>query len=116
VALSVKLRLADQLVERDPAGARRLLDQLQTETADALENLRDLARGIYPPLLADEGLTAALASQIRRSPVPVEFSPDGVARYPEEVEAAVYFCCLESLRSTRGRPPLRSRSATRGTG
>jgi signal transduction histidine kinase len=97
VALSVKMRLADQMVDRDPAKAHDLLSQLQAETTDTLENLRDLARGIYPPLLVDEGLAAALEAQARRSPVPVRVSPNGIGRYPQEVEATVYFCVLEAL-------------------
>jgi signal transduction histidine kinase len=64
---------------------------------DALENLRDLARGIYPPLLADRGLPAALEAQARRGSVPVQFETDGVGRYPQEVESAAYFCVLEAL-------------------
>lgn len=99
VALAVKLRLADQIVERDPAKARELLDQLQTQAHETLENLRDLARGIYPPLLADEGLAAALVAQGRKVPVPVEVRPDGIGRYDQEVEAAVYFCVLEALQN-----------------
>jgi signal transduction histidine kinase len=99
VALAVKLRLAEAGVERDPAGARELLRQLQAEANDALENLRDVARGIYPPLLADRGLPAALEAQARKSPVPVRVSPDGVERYPQEVEASVYFCVLEALQN-----------------
>lgn len=99
VALSVKLRLLDALVEREPAKARALVSELQADSADSLENLRDLARGIYPPLLADKGLPAALQAQARKSPVPVEIESDGVGRYPQEVEAAVYFCCLEALQN-----------------
>ena len=76
-----------------------MLDQLQGETQDALENLRDLARGIYPPLLADKGLVAALESQARKSPLPVMVEADGVARYAQEQEAAVYFCALEALQN-----------------
>jgi signal transduction histidine kinase len=97
VALRVKLRLAEQLTDRDAAKAKELLAQLQTETGTALDDLRDLARGIYPPLLADQGLGAALESQARKSPVPVTVQTDGVARYPQDVEAAVYFCALEAL-------------------
>jgi signal transduction histidine kinase len=97
VALSVKLRLAESTVARDPAKARELLTQLQEETNATLEDLRDLARGIYPPLLADKGLTAALESQARKAPVPITVEPDGTGRYPQEVESAVYFCCLEAL-------------------
>jgi signal transduction histidine kinase len=99
VALSVKLRLADQLVERDASKARETLAQLQSEVTDALENLRDLARGIYPPLLADRGLAAALEAQARKSSVPVRVEPDGVGRYAPEIEATVYFCTLEALQN-----------------
>jgi signal transduction histidine kinase len=97
VALAVQLRLAQQLVERDPSKARELLSDLQTRTNETLEDLRDLARGIYPPLLADQGLAAALEAQARRSSLAVAVHPDGVGRYGQEVEAAVYFCCLEAL-------------------
>jgi signal transduction histidine kinase len=97
VALSVKLRLATGFVERDPAKARAMLDELQGQTTETLEDLRDLARGIYPPLLADKGLPAALEAQARKSPVPVTVQPYGVGRYRQDVESAVYFCCLEAL-------------------
>jgi signal transduction histidine kinase len=99
VALTVKLRLAEQLAQRDVTKAHELLAQLQTETGEALENLRDLARGIYPPLLADKGLVAALESQARRSSIPVSVRGNDIGRYREETEAAVYFCCLEALQN-----------------
>jgi signal transduction histidine kinase len=99
VALAVKLRLAEQLVERDPEKARALLGELQADGNDALEDLRDLARGIYPPLLADQGLAAALQAQARRSVVPVTVEGDGIGRFPQDVEAAVYFCSLEALQN-----------------
>ena len=97
VALTVQLRLAEQLTERDPAKARELMASLQGRTNEALEDLRDLARGIYPPLLADKGLATALEAQGRKSPVPVTVRADGVTRYPQSVESAVYFSCLEAL-------------------
>jgi signal transduction histidine kinase len=97
VALSVKLRLATGLLERDPGKARTMLEELQGRTTETLEDLRDLARGIYPPLLADKGLPAALEAQARKSPVPVTVQPDGLGRYGQDVESAVYFCCLEAL-------------------
>jgi signal transduction histidine kinase len=99
VALAVKLRLADGVLDRDPGKAHELLDQLHAETHEALENLRDLARGIYPPLLADEGLAAALEAQARKSAVPVRITRDGIERYPQDVEAGVYFCVLEALQN-----------------
>jgi signal transduction histidine kinase len=100
VALAVKLRLADSMVDRDPAKAREMLAQVQDETQDALDALRDLARGIYPPLLADKGLTAALRAQANKSAMRIDVSGDGVGRYGETIEAAVYFCALEALQNT----------------
>jgi signal transduction histidine kinase len=99
VALAVKLRLADGLVDRDAAKARELLGQLQGETNTALEDLRDLARGIYPPLLADKGLPAALEAQARKSGLPIEVRAAGIGRYPQDAEAAVYFSCLEAMQN-----------------
>jgi signal transduction histidine kinase len=97
VALSVKLRLAQSLVGRDPTKAGEMLGDLQAEATEALENLRDVARGIYPPLLADQGLAAALEAQARKCPIPVGVDRDSIGRYPQEVESAVYFCALEAL-------------------
>ncbi len=99
VALAVKLKLADGLIERDAQKAREIVGQLQGETHTALEDLRDLARGIYPPLLADKGLVSALEAQARKSGLPVEVHADAIARYPQDVEAAVYFSCLEAMQN-----------------
>jgi signal transduction histidine kinase len=99
VALAVKLRLARTLSDRDVEKAQTLLDQLQTDTQEALENLRDLARGIYPPLLADQGLAAALEAQARKVPFPVTVEPNGIGRYSPEAEATAYFCVLEALQN-----------------
>jgi signal transduction histidine kinase len=99
VALAVKIRLARTMAARDVEKAQSLLDELQGETQDALENLRDLARGVYPPLLADKGLAAALESQARKALVPVTVEPNGIGRYPQEAEAAAYFCVLEALQN-----------------
>jgi signal transduction histidine kinase len=99
VALAVKARLAGQFTERDPAKAAELLTQIEAETQSALEDLRDLARGIYPPLLADQGLVAALQAQSRKSHLGVEVEADGLGRFPPDVEATVYFCTLEALQN-----------------
>jgi signal transduction histidine kinase len=98
VALNVRLGLAKRLVG-DPAKIDSLLAELQSETNQALADLRDLARGIYPPLLQDKGLAAALESQARRASIPVTVHPDGIDRYSQEAEAAVYFCVLEALQN-----------------
>jgi signal transduction histidine kinase len=99
VALAVKIRLARRLGAKDPAKANDLLEQTERELAQALDDLRDLARGIYPPLLADQGLVGALEGQARRSALPIRVEADGVGRYPMDAEAAVYFCCLEALQN-----------------
>jgi signal transduction histidine kinase len=84
-----------------------------------VENLRDLARGIYPPLLADLGLAAALGAQASKSPLPVTLQADGIGRFPQQTEAAVYFCCLEALQNiakyahaTRARICLQGQNGT----
>jgi signal transduction histidine kinase len=99
VALKVKLGLAEMLAEKDPERARTLLGELKADTDETLDTLRDLARGIYPPLLADKGLAAALAAQARKATLPVEVAANGIGRYPQEIEAAVYFCVLEALQN-----------------
>jgi signal transduction histidine kinase len=97
VALNVQLGLLRRTIERDSDKAATMTGDLQTRATEALEDLRDLARGIYPPLLADQGLGAALEAQARKAALPVEVATDGVGRYDQAVEAAVYFCTLEAL-------------------
>ncbi len=92
-----RLSQAEQVLEKDAAAAVSLLDHLTRQANETLEGLRDLARGIYPPLLRDQGLVAALRSQAAKIGKPVEVAAEGVGRYPSEVEATVYFCCLEAL-------------------
>jgi signal transduction histidine kinase len=99
VALAVKARLARQLTDRDPARASDMLTQIEGETQQALDDLRDLARGIYPPLLADKGLVAALEAQARKAAIPIAVHGEGVGRFDQDVEAAVYFSCLEALQN-----------------
>ena len=110
VALAVKLRLADAMVDKDTVKAHDLLGQIQQETSRALQDLRDLARGIYPPLLADKGLAAAVEAQARKSPVPIAVEADSIGRFPQEIEAAVYFCVLEGLQNA-----LKHANSTRTT-
>jgi signal transduction histidine kinase len=97
VALAVQLRLVEQLTERDPAKARTLAAELQGRATEALEDLRDLARGIYPPLLADQGLATAIEAQARRAAVPTRVVANDIGRYPRSVEGAVYFAVLEAM-------------------
>jgi signal transduction histidine kinase len=97
VALNIQLGLLGKTADRDPAKVPALAAQLQGRATEALEDLRDLARGIYPPLLADQGLAAALESQARKAAVPTSIATDGVGRYDRAIESAVYFCSLEAL-------------------
>ena len=101
VALKVKLGLAEMLADKDVRKSRMLLSELQADADAALDTLRSLARGIYPPLLADRGLIAALESHARKATVPTQVEADGIGRYQQDIEAAVYFCCLEALQNVQ---------------
>ena len=101
VALKVKLGLAEMLASRDPEKAKATITQLKGDADEALETLRDLARGIYPPLLAEKGLGVALDSQARKATVPVTVDCEGIGRYSQDVEAAVYFSVLEALQNVQ---------------
>jgi signal transduction histidine kinase len=97
VALSLELRLAKGRLHDDPDGAAEMISHAQEELAQALAELRELARGIHPAVLADRGLEAALQALAARSPVPVELEPIAAGRLPEPVEAAAYFVVAEAL-------------------
>jgi signal transduction histidine kinase len=99
VALAVQLRLAGSMVGKDPDKERELLVALAERTNEALEDLRDLARGIYPPLLQDKGLPAALETQARKAVVPTTVEADGIGRFDRATESAVYFSCLEAMQN-----------------
>jgi signal transduction histidine kinase len=99
VALAVKVRLARQFVERDLDKARAMLDQLGEDLTVAVDELRALAHGIYPPLLMDRGLVDALSAAARRAALPTSVQAGEVGRYAQEIEATVYFCCLEAMQN-----------------
>ena len=98
VALRIHLELAHGLAE-EGSGLSRRLASLSAGFDDALEELRALAHGIYPPLLSEEGLAAALREAARRSTVPLSIGVEDVGRLSEECETAVYYCCLEALQN-----------------
>ncbi len=105
VALAVNLRLTKDMLSDDPEGAAEMLEALGDAVKETIQELRDLAHGIYPPLLMDSGLPEALRAAANRSPLSVSVAADEVGRYPSELEAAVYFCCLEALQNAAKHAP-----------
>ena len=99
VALRIELELAEELLDSDPAAGRARLRELEGDIDDALEELRAVAHGVYPPVLADRGLSDALRAVANRSPVRVDVEAQQIGRYPPELESAVYFCVLEALQN-----------------
>jgi signal transduction histidine kinase len=99
VALAVSLRLTRQVVATDAEQAAVMLDQIGADLQEAVQELRNLAHGIYPPLLAERGLAEALAAAAARAALPTTVEADDVGRFPQPTEAAVYFCVLEALQN-----------------
>lgn len=99
-AVSLSLGLADDLFETDPDAARRLINEARTTSSSALGELRDVVRGIHPPVLADRGLGGAVAALAIDMPVPVDLDLELPERLPAPVESAVYFTVAESLANT----------------
>jgi len=97
VALGMSLAIAEQQLERDPEGARALLSEARSASSDALAELRDLVRGIHPPVLADRGLDGAVQALALAAPMPVEVSIELPSRLPAPLESAAYFAVAEVL-------------------
>jgi signal transduction histidine kinase len=99
VALRIKLELeAEESARRDPERAATLR-RLGGDVEDAIDEVRSLARGIYPAALADRGLVDALRGAALQSPLPTTLLAAGVGRYSREIETTAYFCCLEALQN-----------------
>lgn len=98
VSLRMKLGLATTVAREKPGSLEPLLQEMQSELGDALDSLRNLARGVYPPLLEAEGLKAALRARARQVPISIDVQC-GPERYPRELEGALYFCCSEALQN-----------------
>ncbi len=98
IALAIQLGLLAESAD-DPDLLRKAIPDLKAQLSAALDDLRALAHGIYPPLLAERGLVMALHAQAARSPVPVLLEADQVGRYPQDTESTVYFCTLEALQN-----------------
>lgn len=99
VALAVQLQLAAQAAQQGNGPTGQQLEQLHHESREAIDELRELARGIYPSVLSERGLPAALRSAAHRSPVPVTVDVDDDLGLSRDDAAAVYFICLEALQN-----------------
>ena len=98
-SLRIKLDMAIDAARRDPTTVKSSLASLGEQFDDVLEDLRLLVRGIYPPLLHEHGTAEALKVSIRSLPIEVAFRAGQVGRYAEDVEVAIYYCCLEALQN-----------------
>jgi signal transduction histidine kinase len=110
VALAVNLQLARELAASDPPAAKNLLEEIGQDVRDALESVRVLAYSIYPPLLLDRGVAEALRGVAAGAAIATRIEAETADRYPPDIEAAVYFCCLEALEDAaeRGGPKTRA--------
>jgi signal transduction histidine kinase len=86
-------------MDQDPAAGIRKLHALGPEVDETLDEIRGMARGVYPALLGDRGLAEALKAAALRTLIDTRVVRNGIGRYPEEVESAVYFCCLEAMQN-----------------
>jgi signal transduction histidine kinase len=99
VALEANLGAARALIDSNPERAQTILDELRAAIQEAMQDFRDLAHGIYPPLLQDRGLSEALANVARRTTIPTRVQAETRRRYDPEIETTIYFCCLEALQN-----------------
>jgi signal transduction histidine kinase len=97
VSVGMSLGLAEEQLEHDPAFARQLLAEAREANSHALSELRDLVRGVHPPVLADRGLVGAVQALALTTPIPIEVHTDLDGRLPAPVESAAYFAVAEAL-------------------
>jgi DNA-binding response OmpR family regulator len=112
MAIRLELGLIVEALEHDREGARAKLGALRAELDEALEEVRELAHGLYPPLLASDGLYAALSAAARRAAIPIAIETTELARAPRAIESAAYFCCLEALQNAATPAPAPGRRWT----
>jgi len=116
-SLKLDIRRLRHLVRRGPTEVEAALQRLEEQAEKALQTVKELARGVYPPLLTAQGISAALSARARAAPVDVRISSAGVERYPAGVEEAVYFCCTEALQNAvRHARPTSVRISLEGRG
>jgi signal transduction histidine kinase len=114
VALAVNLQLARQLAAADPFALMPLLDEIGRDVGEALDDVRRLASRVYPATLLDRGLVEALRAAASEAAIAIRVeAPQPVERYPTEIEAAAYFCCVEALAAAALHPNPPERAIVR---
>jgi signal transduction histidine kinase len=108
VAVRIQLGLATDLA-KDDARLRQVLAEIGESLEEAIDELREVAHGVHPQVLTDQGLVAALAHVARAAAGPVEIASAGIGRYPANLESAIYYCCREAIQnaSKHGGPSVR---------
>ncbi len=99
VGARIKLDIAAEAIREQPACGERELAAVGRQLDDVLQSLRSLARGIYPAVLHERGLAEAMRSVARNSPIAISVRAEGLGRFAEDIEVAVYFCCLEAIQN-----------------
>jgi signal transduction histidine kinase len=99
VGLRLRLDLASEAIREDPARGERMIAAIGVQIDDLLAELRSLAAGIYPSVLTERGLKDSLESVVRNVPRPLSLHTFGLGRYPQDIEVAVYFCCVEAIQN-----------------
>ena len=99
ISIGIGLAGATTLCRTDPDAATTALTDLRRQLHQAHDEVRSLAQGVYPPVLSEHGLVEALRSAVDRYPLPLTLDLHDPGRHPSELEAAVYFCCVEALQN-----------------
>lgn len=99
LGLRLKLDLAAEALTTDPTEGQQIICEVGRGLDDVLNSLRDLARGIYPQLLLDRGVVEAVRSAARRAPIAVSVRAGSVRRVSEDIEVAIYYCCVEAVQN-----------------
>jgi signal transduction histidine kinase len=113
IALAVNLQLARRLADSDPAALKLLLEEIGQHVRDALDDVRRLAWRTYPSLLLDHGLVEALRAAAAEATIPTRVEATAIDRYAPEIEATMYFCCVETLQAAAEQPEAMERATIR---
>jgi signal transduction histidine kinase len=101
IMLRIRLSLAEELLETDPAAGREAVGALGSEIEHALKEVREIAHGVYPAVLSDRGLADAIRGSVAGSVLPIHLSTCRVSRQPAEIELAIYYVCMEALQNVQ---------------